>query len=92
MRKLRWTPAAATDLQAISDYLRKHHPHYRQPTVRRLYERIRALKNAPYLNRPGSIAGTRELLFLPLPYVAVYRVTADSVEILRVYHTARQRP
>ena len=30
--RIRWTPPAAADLQNISDYLREHHPQYRQPT------------------------------------------------------------
>jgi plasmid stabilization system protein ParE len=36
--RIRWTPAAAADLQHISDYLKSRHPHYRQPTIRKLYE------------------------------------------------------
>jgi len=36
--RIRWTPAATADLQRISDYLKNHHPHYRQPTMRKLYE------------------------------------------------------
>jgi plasmid stabilization system protein ParE len=27
--RIRWTPAAAADLQNISDYLKEHHPRYR---------------------------------------------------------------
>ncbi len=36
--RIRWTPAAAADLQHISNHLREHHPQYRQPTIRKLYE------------------------------------------------------
>jgi toxin ParE1/3/4 len=68
--RIRWTPPAAADLQSISDYLKVHHPHYRQPTMRKLYEGIRNLKNAPYIGRPGRVEGTRELLFPPMPYIA----------------------
>jgi len=68
--RIRWTPSAAADLEHISDYLQEHHPHYRQPTMRRLYEAIRSLKQSPRRGRPGSQDGTRELLFPPLPYVA----------------------
>lgn len=46
--RIRWTPAASADLQHISDYLKQRRPHYRQSTMRKLYEAIRALKNAPY--------------------------------------------
>ena len=33
--RIRWTPAAASDLQQIGDYLKDHHPHYRQPALRK---------------------------------------------------------
>jgi toxin ParE1/3/4 len=90
--RIRWTPAAAADLQGISDYLQEHHSHYRQPTMRRLYETIRSLKKAPYRGRPGTEEGTREILFPPLPYVAVYRVKEQIVEVVRIYHGAQDRP
>ena len=90
--RIRWTPAAAADLQGINDYLRQNYPHYRQPTMRKLYETIRLLKQSPYRGRPGTEEGTREILFPPMPYVAVYRVKEQSIEVLRVYHGAQKRP
>jgi toxin ParE1/3/4 len=90
--RIRRTPPAVADLQGISDYLNEHYPHYRQPTMRKLYDRIRSLKNTPHLGRPGRIKGTRELLFVPMPYVAVYRIHGQSIEVWRIYHTAQQRP
>jgi plasmid stabilization system protein ParE len=90
--RIRWTTAAAEDLQHISDYLKEHHPHYRDATLRKLYDTIRELKQVPGRGRPGHVDGTREILFLPLPYVAVYRVKDESIEVLRVYHAAQDRP
>jgi toxin ParE1/3/4 len=90
--RIRWTPAAAADLQHINDYLSEHHPRYRQPTMRKLYETVRALKQSPQRGRLGREDGTRELLLSPLPYLAVYRVTTKSVEVVRIYHTAQDRP
>lgn len=87
---IRWTPAAA-DLQSISDYLKEHHPRYRDPTMRKLYGTIRALKEWPERGRPGREEGTREILFLPSPYVAVYRVKEQTVEVMRIYHAAQDR-
>jgi plasmid stabilization system protein ParE len=87
--RIRWTPAAATDPAAHGDYLKDHHPHYRQATMRKLYKTIRGLKDAPYRGRPGREAGTREILFPPMPYIAVYRVREQSIEILRIWHTAQ---
>ena len=90
--RIRWTPAAAVDLQHIDEYLKQHHPRYRQATMRKLYYTIRSLKDRPGRGRPGSEEGTREILFPPLPYVAVYRIREQTVEVLRVYHGAQDRP
>jgi toxin ParE1/3/4 len=60
--------------------------------MRKLYGAIRELKEWPGRGRPGREEGTRELLFPPLPYVAVYRVKAQTVEGIRIYHAAHDRP
>ena len=36
--RIRWTAPAAADLELIKDYLKRHHPNFAQPTVRRIYE------------------------------------------------------
>ena len=35
---------------------------------------------------------TRDLVFSPLPYIAVYRVKGDVVEVARVLHGAQRWP
>ena len=83
---LRWTVPAADDLDNIKDYLDRHYPSFAEPTVRTIYERIRSLKTAPYIGRPCHRSGTRELPLAPLPYLVVYTVTPEAVEILHIYH------
>jgi plasmid stabilization system protein ParE len=89
--RIRWTPAAAADLQSINDYLREHHPGYRGATMRKLYGTIRDLSRWPERGRPGREEGTREILFPPMPYIAVYRLKDRNIEILRIYHAAQSR-
>lgn len=89
--RIRWTSAAA-DLEHISDYLKERQPRYHQPTIRKLYGAIRSLKDWPYRGRIGRESSARELLFPPMPYIAVYRVKEDSIEVLRIYHGAQDRP
>jgi addiction module RelE/StbE family toxin len=89
--RIRWTPAAAADLQHISDYLKQRHPRYRQPTVRKLYAAIESLRGRPFRGRVGREEGTRELVLHPLPYIALYRVKEQTVELLRIYHGAQDR-
>ena len=88
---IRWTQAAAADLQKISDYLRENQPNFRVETMRRIYRSIQALKQWPRSGRIGCEEGTRELPLSPLPYVAIYRVREQAVEVLRIYHGARER-
>jgi plasmid stabilization system protein ParE len=57
--RIRWTPPAAADMQSISDYLQERQPEYRQPTMRKLYEKIRGLKDAPHVGRPELSTGAR---------------------------------
>ncbi len=59
--------------------------------MRKLYETIRSLKDSPHRGRLGREDGTREILFPPLPYVAVYRVKQEYIEVLRIYHAAQNR-
>ena len=90
--RIRWTLAAVADLEGIKDYLQEYYPHLAQPTVLKLYEGIRSLKTMPQRGRIGREQGTRELVFTPMPYIAAYRVREESIEILHIYHGARDRP
>jgi toxin ParE1/3/4 len=87
-----WTPAAADDLEQIAGYLKEHHPSYAYSTLQELYETIRSLKSFPQSGRPGREEGTRELVFARLPYIAIYRVKNNAIELLRIWHSARNRP
>jgi toxin ParE1/3/4 len=87
--RIRWTLPAVTDLESIKNYLQHHYPHFAEPTVRTIYQRIRSLKTMPNRGRPGHRVGTREFALTPLPYVVVYSVKDEAVEILHIYHGAQ---
>lgn len=58
--------------------------------MKAIYHGCEALKAFPHRGRPGRINGRRELVFAP--YIAVYQVKEQSVEISRVYHGAQDWP
>lgn len=89
--RLRWTQAAAEDLEHIKEYLTEHHPEFAQTTVIELYETIRSLKNSPRLGRPGREQGTRELVLTRLPYIVAYRIKVQDIEVLHIFHGAQNR-
>jgi toxin ParE1/3/4 len=87
--RIRWTVPAADDLESIKQYLEQHYPQFAETTVRIIYQRIRSLKTSPKRGRPGHLHGTRELPLTPLPYIVVYAVTADAIEVLHIHHGAQ---
>ena len=55
--RIRWTVPAADDLLNIKTYLRQNYPHFAEPTVRAIYQRIRLLKTPPNRGASGAIQG-----------------------------------
>ncbi|HYM75773.1 MAG TPA: type II toxin-antitoxin system RelE/ParE family toxin [Candidatus Dormibacteraeota bacterium] len=90
--RIRWTLAAADDLQQVHDYLSEHEPHLARSTVIAIRESIHSMRKFPKRGRPGAVEGTRELLHGRLPYIVAYRVEGDAVEILHIWHTSQDRP
>jgi addiction module RelE/StbE family toxin len=84
--RIRWTVPATGDLEEIKNYIQQHYPHFAELTVRLIYERIRSLKASPNKGRPGHFAGTQELVLAPLPYIFVYLLREDAIEILHIHH------
>jgi len=89
--RIRWTRAAAEDLEHIKDYLTENHPQFAQSTVIELYETIRSLKTSPRRGRLGREEGTRELVLSRLPYIVAYRIKEETVEVLHIFHRAKNR-
>jgi len=90
--EIRWSPDAAADFARIVEYIRQDSNTAAQIIARAVYGRISDLKDFPNMGRPGRVAGTRELALAPLPFVVVYRVKEDRVEIARVLHGAQRWP
>jgi addiction module RelE/StbE family toxin len=91
LRRIRWAPAAADDLEEVYNYLCEHHPSMAQPTIRILYEAARSLKRFPNRGCIGQKEGTRELIVAPMPYIVVYGVEREVVHIFRVIHASQER-
>jgi addiction module RelE/StbE family toxin len=89
--RIRWTEPAVEDLTRITRYIRRDNAEAARKVARVIYDGCESLTRSTNRGRPGSEPGTRELVFTPLPYIAVYRATDTYIEILRIWHGAQRR-
>jgi addiction module RelE/StbE family toxin len=90
--RVRWTTNAANDLSRMVERIRAESPEAALHVARTLYNGVAELGKFPRRGRVGLVENTRELVFPPWPYIVVYEVTGDQVELLRVRHASRNWP
>ena len=90
--EVRWSPEAADDLERIVIRIRQDNPQTARQVADAIYQRCTDLRLFPNRGRRGRVTGTRELVLAPLPFIIVYRVKAEAVEIVRIYHGAQNWP
>jgi toxin ParE1/3/4 len=76
--RVRWTTDAAEDLERICDHIAQEHPDSARRVAESVVGRLGDLERFPRIGRSGRVAGTREIAFPPLPYVAVYEILGGS--------------
>ena len=92
MHSLNWTPSALEDLDAAAVYIARDNPQAAVSMAGHVLESVEYLASYPNLGRAGRVRGTRELVVSGTPFVVVYRVRLDIVQVLRVLHHARKWP
>lgn len=90
--RVRWTRTALSDLIAIGDYIEQDNPVAARSVVNRLHQAGERLIEFPERGRVGRVDGTRELVIPSLPFIIVYRLVPDGIELLTVVHGAQQYP
>jgi toxin ParE1/3/4 len=90
--RLRWTSPAANDLYRIVERIQNDNPEAAAEVAKTLYEECGRLQRFPRSGRTGRISGTRELVFPGLPYIVVYQIKDEVIEVVRIYHGAQDWP
>lgn len=85
-----WLEDAIGDLHSLHDYITQDNPDAANRMMQRLLAAVELLRDQPELGRPGRVSNTRELIVSGTPYLIPYRVNNNRLEILRVFHCARQ--
>jgi toxin ParE1/3/4 len=81
---------ALRDLQSIRNYVAKFDVNAADRVVAPIQQAATRLENFPYSGRAGP-AGVRLLSVTGLPYTVIHRLSDNSVKIVAVFHTSRNR-
>jgi toxin ParE1/3/4 len=88
-----WSPAAIDDLASLRAYIAQDSPAAAQRVVLQFLHNVEALLSEhPAMGRPGRVPGTRELVIPDTAFIVPYRVQDGTLQVLRVFHTARRWP
>lgn len=85
---LRWSETAVQDLLSIYEYIVQDKPAAAVATIDKIIQAAEQLERSPRLGRSGRYKGTRELVHPP--FVIVYRVVENVIDVQAVFHGARR--
>ncbi|MBN2345808.1 MAG: type II toxin-antitoxin system RelE/ParE family toxin [Candidatus Aminicenantes bacterium] len=89
---IRWLEKAVVDLEEAYEFILFDNPPAAAGEVDKVLRAVERLAENSAMGRPGRVPKTRELVVPGTPYIVIYRVKNDRLEILRVFHGARQWP
>jgi toxin ParE1/3/4 len=90
--KLRWLRSGSESLRRQVKFIADENPAAAARVRHKIRTTVLRLVDFPQSGCTGQGPGTRELVVTGLPYVVVYRVTSNAVEIFRVFHTSLNWP
>ncbi len=90
--KIYWLEKAVIDLEEAYEFVLYDNPPAAESEINRVLQAVERLSRNPAMGKAGRIPKTRELVIAGTPYIVIYRVKGSRLEILRVFHGARQWP
>lgn len=86
---VRRSTRAAKDLDRIARFIERDDPDAALRVTRKVFDDCVAIGNFPECGRPGHRKNTRELIISVLPYTVIYKVEAEVIVILHIFHGAQ---
>ena len=90
--KVLFNEVARNDILRIHDYIHQRSPAAAARVVISIQLATNRLSSFPYSGRSGGVAETREVVVAQLPYIVVYRIMPEYIEVIAVFHAAENRP
>jgi toxin ParE1/3/4 len=91
MSRVIWTVAAEKRRDEALAYTANDNVHAALRQLEEIQRQVRRLREQPNMGRPGKVRGARELVIRHTPFIVVYRVFTDTVQIVRFLHSAQNR-
>jgi len=89
--RIKWLRTAVHNLDEQISFIAEDNPQAAARASARIHAAVERLKDFPELGRSGRVPSTRELIVSGTRWIVIYRV-GDSIEILRVLHSAQRWP
>ncbi len=90
--KIVWSRRAIRHLVSLREHIEKDSEQSAARVAGRILDAVDLLEKHPELGRPGRLVGTRELVVADTPYIIPYRVRAESLELIAVFHGRQKWP
>jgi toxin ParE1/3/4 len=90
--RIEWSRFALADRDLIFDYIANESPQAAVAIDLEIEQQISSLATFPSSGRIGRVPETRELIINRTPYIAAYKLTPDTVVVLRILHSAQLWP
>ena len=85
-----WLKRAIHDRDAQIDYIAQDNPLAAVSQGDRIDVQVDMLLQQPQMGRPGRKQGTRELVISRTPFIVVYRINGNRIELLRLLHGSQK--
>ena len=88
--RVRYTPRAFADREAIFEYINRRNPRAAQEVTAFIEKRISELGDSEIRHRVISKLGVHALWLGRYPYIIYYRVVRDEISVVHIRHAARR--
>ena len=90
--QVRYTRLAVFDLSLAYDYIKEDSPRNARAIIERIEKSIETLALYPLLGKQGRVTYTREFFVTGTPFIIIYRVKKDVLQMLSILHTSKKYP
>jgi plasmid stabilization system protein ParE len=87
--KVRWTPKAADDLEAVVAYLAERHPGAARRLAASVLDRVDRLANGTFEGPEQTLRTGETVRSWPVRPLRIYYQRGEQLVVLRVYHQRR---